>query len=188
MGQNSTLLPEEINIDTPLSDSPQLHQWSSLPPRRLCRVISSSINEVCYACKVEHCRCICDNLCYAAHSVCFFSTTNDSLWTINLLHAYPFSAGAAGSIIFSSLLTMTTTHLSPSSQQLLIFSSRLTEWRRQSQKGQTASPRQSAPRKSTSSHRWDKLLGISHEVTLGWFLLHDLQSHCKECSLCLLIE
>lgn len=100
---------------------------------------------------------------------CFSSTANDSLWTINLLHAYPFSAGAAGSVIFLSLLTMTAAHLSPSSQQLLIFSSRLTEWRRQSRKGQTASPRRSALRKSTSSHRWDKLLGTSHEVALGCF-------------------
>lgn len=80
-----------------------------------------------------------------------------------------FSARAACSIIFLSLLTMTATHLSPPFQQLLIFSSRLTEWRCQSQKGQTASPRRNASHKNTSSHRWDKLLGIRREVTPRWF-------------------
>lgn len=51
-------------------------------------------------------------------------------------------------------------HTSVAFLQLLVFSSNQTEWRHQSQKGQTAGPRWSAPCRSTSSHRWDKVHGI----------------------------
>lgn len=129
------------------------------------------MNSVCNAHKVEHWLCVFVDLCNTA-LFCFgfflpplMIPSEPLIFHMLIL----FSASAACSIIFLSLLTMTATHLSPPSQQLLIFSSRLTEWRCQSQKGQTASPRRNASRKSTSSHRWDKLLGISREVTTRWF-------------------
>lgn len=129
------------------------------------------MNNVCNAHKVAHCLCVFVNLCDAA-LFCFgfflpplMVPSEPLIFGMLIL----FSARAACSIIFLSLLTMTAAHLSPPSQQLLIFSSRLTEWRCQSQKGQTASPRRNASRKNTSSHRWDKLLGIHREVAPRWF-------------------
>lgn len=153
MEQNSEMITDS------LSDSPHLHQKSSMaaisfamPTKWGTGFVSSSTSVMLH------------------YSVLgFFATINDSSWTINLCMLVLFSARAACSIIFLSLLTVTATHLSPPSQQLLIFSSRLTEWRCQSRKGQTASPSRSASRKNTSSHRWDKLVGISREVTPRWF-------------------
>ena len=141
------------------------------------------MNKVCFAWKV-HWKLICGFHTTSVLLCIFFpSIVYVSLWTINLLHAYPSLARTAGSIICLSLLTVTVTHLSPPSLQPLILHSKLRDWRHPSRKGQTASPRQSDPRRSTGPHRWDKPLGIRHLVWLRWFLLRVLQSHWKECSL-----